>query len=256
MSIFYGIDSNSVSTLFSSLGAEAGAGATSNILSEYYNIRSGVYKKALTAYYSKMDKDEAGSKTTGRKASSSTSVSSDSTKTLKKIKSSADDLKDSAGELVTSGRKSVFNKTAVKKEDGTTVKEYDTDKIYEKVSQFVKDYNSMLDNAEDASSSNIKTKVSNIKKYTESNKNLLGDAGITVNKDGSLSLDKDEFEKADMATVKNIFNGTGSYGYYIQSKSSMLSYYAEAEASKSSTYTSRGGYSYNYSTGDILNSYM
>lgn len=256
MSIFYGIDSNSVSTLFSSLGTEAGAGAGSNILSEYYNIRSGVYKKALTAYYSKMDKEEVSTKATGRRTSSSTSVSSDSAKTLKKIKSSADDLKNSAGELVTSGRKTVFNKTDVKKEDGTTAKEYDTDKIYEKVSEFVKDYNNMLDNAEDASSSNINSKVSNIKKYTDSNKNLLGKAGITVNKDGSMSLDKDEFKKADMATVKSIFNGTGSYGYYIQSKASMLSYYAEAEASKSSTYTSSGGYSYNYNTGDIFNSYM
>lgn len=259
MSIFYGMNSNSVSTLFSGFGTASGMDGTGNILSEYYNIRSGAYKKALTAYYSKIDKSESSRNV--RKSSwdrdnkTSTSISSDSSKTLKNIKSSADDLKNTAGQLVKNSKDSVFKKVEVKGKDGSKKLEYDTDKIYNKVSEFVKDYNDLLDKADDASSSNIRNTLSNIKGYTDSNKRILEKIGISVNKDGEMSIDKEAFKKADMSTVKSLFNGTGSYGYYVQSKASMMSYYAETEASRASTYTSRGGYSYNYSTGDILNSY-
>lgn len=259
MSLFYNYNSNSISTLFSGLGGTAGMNSTSNILSEYYNIRSGAYKKALTAYYSKIDKNEVRkSNYNSRKStstSSSTLISSDSAKTLKNIKSSADNLKNTAGQLVKNSKDSVFKKVEIKGKDGSVKLDYDTDKIYKKVSQFVKNYNDLIDKSDDASSSNIQNTLSNIKRYTDSNSRLLNKIGIDVKENGEMSLDEETFKKSNMTTVKSIFNGTGSYGYYVQSKAAMMSYYAESEASKASTYTSRGGYSYNYSTGEILNSY-
>jgi len=76
--------------------------------------------------------------------------------------------------------------------------------------------------------------------------------GITVNKDDTLSIDKDTFLEADMTKVKNLFNGTGSYGYNVGVKASMVDYYAQYEASKANTYGSSGYYNYNYSYGSQL----
>ena len=68
-----------------------------------------------------------------------------------------------------------------------------------------------------------------------------------------MKIDKDAFEKADMNKVKTLFQGTGSYAYSIESKSSMVNMYAKNEASKSNTYGASGGYTYNYSTGELYN---
>lgn len=237
-----GMNSSMISTLFSGLGGTSSSGTGSmntSILSEYYNIRSGAYKKALTAYYASIDSDSTDK--TGKSSVSksiSASVSSDSSKTLAKVKSSADDMKSTAGELV----------------KGSAFKESD-DEVYKTVSEFVDDYNTMIESSGKSASSNIKNTLQSLENYTLSNKKTLGKIGISIKSDGTLSLNKDELKSADMSSVESVFNGNGSYGYYVQSKASMISYYAENEASKGSTYTSAGGYSYNYKTGDIVNSF-
>ncbi len=241
MAIFYGINSDSVSTLFSGINSSTGMG-NSNILSEYYSIKSGAYKKALTAYYAKTDTDSTKTSVKNNIKDKTTSISSDSTKTLTAIKSSSDDLKKISGELVTKGKDSVFKKS---QED-----------VYKKVEEFANSYNKVLSNAKESSSSNIKNTLSNLKTYTSANKKMLNKIGVSISDDGSLSVDKEKFMAADMSDIKSVFNGTGSYAYYVQSKSAMMSYYAENEASKGSTYTPGGGYSYNYSTGEIVNNFI
>lgn len=234
MSTFFGINSNSVGTLFSSLGSSATSGTTS-MLSDYYSIRNGSYKKLLNAYYSVDGND---------KKSLNTSTASDSTKLLSQIESSTDSLKESADTLLKPGSGSVFDK----KSDG----EYDTDKIYSAVSQFVKDYNSVIENTADSNTTNIASNSKNMITATNSNKTLLSKVGISVKTDGTLALDEDSFKKADMSIAKSLFNGAGSYGYQMSAKASMINYYAEAEAGRASTYNNLGSYSYNYSAGDIL----
>lgn len=233
MANYYGISSDSVGMLFSGLGASSGA-SSGSILSEYYSIKSGAYKKALKAYYSKVDSSEAKSV-----SKSDMSVSKDSTKTLAAIKESADDMKTTAAELV-------------KNKDGYK----DSEKVLSKVKDFVKDYNRMIDEAGNSSSSNITNALKSVMSATDGNNKMLSKIGISIGENGDLSLDEEKFKNADMSTIESLFSGNGSYGYSVQAKSSMISYYASNEASKSNTYTSSGGYSYNYSTGDILSSYI
>lgn len=244
MAVFYGINSDSVSTLFSGLNASSGIGS-SNILSEYYSIKSGAYKKALSAYYAKMDTESSSAsdkKNNIKDTLSSTATSTDSIKTLTNIKDSSDTLKKTAGQLVTKGSDSVFKKSK--------------DDVYSKVNEFVDNYNKLISDANEATSSNIKNTLSNLKNYTSSSKKMLDKVGISINENGKLSLDKEKFMSADISDIKNVFNGTGSYAYYVQSKSAMISYHAENEAAKGNTYTSSGGYSYNYSTGEIVNNFI
>lgn len=234
MSFYYGISSDSVSSLF---GTSASSGSSGSILSDYYSIKNGSYKKLLNAYYSIDDNN--------KQSSSSTSTSNDSTKLLATIESSTDALKKTADELIKSGNKSVFNK----KEDG----EYDKEAILKKVKEFVEDYNEVIETTNDSNTKSIASTSAAMITLTKTNSSLLAKVGIGLESDGKLSINEEVFNKSHMSTVKSIFNGTGSFGYQISAKASMLNYYADHEASKANTYTNGGTYSYNYSSGDILN---
>lgn len=230
MQTFFGVNSDSVGTLLSSISNNSATSFSGGgILSEYYNIKSGTYRKVLDAYYSKIDKS---SETTTNK---NTAISKDSSKTLSNIKENADSLKNSSNDLLTDDSK-------------------DLNSIYKKASSFIDGYNKMLSSSNSSSSTSIKNAVRSLKSYTDSNKQLLGKAGITISDDGKLSINKSEFLESNVSDVKTLFNGRNSYAYNVAGKASMVSGYADIEASRSNTYSLKGGYTYNYSTGDIVNS--
>lgn len=236
MSTFFGINSSAVSTLFSS--ASSAKSGTTDILSDYYSIRNGSYKKLLNAYYSIDDNKKT-------KVTASTSTSSDTTKTLSAIKSSTDALKESADALLKTGSKSLFKTDASGK--------YDVDSIYKAVDSFVKNYNEVIDSTEESNTKNIANTSLSMMTSTKINANSLSKIGITIDKDGKLSLDEKTFKEADMGRVKSLFNGNGSFGYLTSARASMINYYASSEATKSNTYTGSGTYTYNYSAGDMIN---
>lgn len=254
MSYFGLADMNSANTLFSSLnnnfsiGGSAGSG---NILAEYASIRSGSYHKLLKAYYS-----DTGKSAVSDIVNPSTSTSKDSTKQLSKMENAAESLKESADALMTRGTKDVFKQTTITKEDGTTSKEYQKDAIYNKVKSFIDDYNSVVDVTEESNTKSIARASAQMIQLTNANKRLLDDIGISINKDDTLSIDKDTFMAADMNKVKSLFNGAGSYGYNVGVKASMIDYYAQNEASKANTYGSSGKYNYNYSYGSNYSNYI
>lgn len=233
---FYSQNSNSISTLFSSLNTSSTSGTTS-LLSDYYSIRNGSYKKLLTAYYDKLDKGEV--------ESVSNSTSKDSTKTLAGIKSSATELSEATSDLLKKGSKSVFSK-----EDG----EYDMEAIYDGVKKFVDSYNEVIESAGKASSSSIERSTNNLVNTTSANAKSLAKLGIKIGSDDKLTIDEKTFKEAGAEAVKTMFNGAGSYAYNISAKTSQLAYNVNTEANKSATYGSTGAYSYNYSAGDIYDS--
>lgn len=243
MSAYYGITSSGVSTLFSSLSTSSTTmknsfdsmyGLTSSTLDTSYlgtyaSIRNGSYATLVKAYY---EKNEDANVTT-------TSTSTDTVKELKLVESSAEDLKSVADELYSSGS-TLF----ATDDDG----EYDTDAIYEKVSEFVDSYNSLISDSKNINSSTIASAVSNLQNATENYEVLLKKAGITINSDGKLSIDEDTFKQANMSTVKTIFSGTNSLAYQTSAYAATVDYYSAYEATKSNTYTSSGAYSYNYAS--------
>jgi flagellar capping protein FliD len=163
------------------------------------------------------------------------------------IESDSESLTDTAKELYTRSSNQVF-----KKDSGGN---YDTDKIYEKASDFVENYNSVISSAGKSSTSTITNSLSSMKSLTKTNSDALSEIGISVNsKSGTLSIDEETFKNADMDKVKSLFNGTGSYAYGVATQSSMIDSYAQYEASKSNTYTSSGSYSDTYSIGSIVSS--
>jgi ElaB/YqjD/DUF883 family membrane-anchored ribosome-binding protein len=248
-------DSSSISTLFSSLGSSSSSSSgVSDLLgisySDYASIKSGSYGKLLKAYYA-LDSDsstKSSSSDSTEASDTSTSTSKDTSKVLASIESGAEELTDTAKELYTRSNNKVFKKDA----SGN----YDTDTIYNKVSDFVEDYNTLLTSAAKSSTSKISSALSSMKNLTETNETSLSEIGISVNsKSGTLSIDADTFKSADMDKVKNLFNGTGSYAYGVATQSAMIDSYAQAEASKSNTYDSSGSYTYNFSSGSIISAF-
>lgn len=250
MATYFGINSNYASTLFSSGSTNNSGNGLYGLLSEYSSVKSGSYKKLLNAYYAKTEGKGSVDKTEKKNIS----TSRDDTKALTSMKNSADALKEATAALSTSGSKSVFTKESVTDKDGNTSQNYNTDNIYKAVKSFVDGYNNVLDTTSKSNTSSIVNNVKSMITETQSNSDLLKKVGITVNSDSTLTIDEDTFKKSDMTSVKSLFGSTGSYGYQIGVKASMIEMNAASEANKSNTYNSYGSYNYNYTSGDLYNS--
>ena len=142
MATISGYDSSSIGVLFSSLNSgstkTSAMFGTSDLLgisySDYATIQNGSYTKLMKAYYTKEASGDSSS------VSATTSTSKDSSKTLANIESAAEDLKKASETLRTNGDKSLFTKKQTTDKDGKVSYEYDTDKIYKAVSDFVDSY--------------------------------------------------------------------------------------------------------------------
>jgi hypothetical protein len=257
---------NDYSYLFSSLSTSSSSSTSglSSLLSDYASIKNGSYGKLMKAYYSSNASNEvksvASSSTASKTYDTTTgSLSKSETKAYTEVQSTSDNLKDSADTLLATGTKSLFNKKDIttKDENGleSTEKGYDKDAIYSAVSSFVKDYNSVVNAADSVDDTSISNRVTNMESTTSSNSKSLEQLGITINKDNTLSIDKDTFMAADMDKAKTLFNGAGSYAYSVSASASMINYNADYALSKSATYTTNGSYSSTFSTGNLYSYY-
>lgn len=253
------------SYLFQNLSGSKGSSMGNlNFLSDYAAIKNGSYGKLMKAYYAKDTADSSSKASAGKTDNKTdiktTSTAKDSADTLAKIQKSADKLKESADKLIAKGKDSLFSEKEITTKDETgaetTTKGYDVDAIYSAVSDFVKDYNELIDNASDSNSNNVLSKSLTLVNQTAANKNLLEKVGITLNDDDTLSMNEEAFKSANMTTVKSLFNNTGSYAYKASAQASLIDFAAENESSKANTYTMNGTYGNNYSMGSIMDTWF
>jgi len=241
-SVFWNNNYNYFSGLFGNASNNSGLanslfGGGSSLLSDYSMIKSGTYKKLLTAYYKTQEDDSDDSKTTStnQKISSISKTDSKETSKLLAAKSGAENLKSAANKL---GDRSLY-RAAGEDEEGNDV--YKRDEIKKNVKEFVSAYNSYLDSTSSVNSLNILNKSLGAVKQTAANKNLLKDVGITIGADNKLLLDEEKLSKAKMSDLTSLFTGAGSYGYGIGQKAS------EAyRLANSATYSANSRASYNY----------
>lgn len=250
-----------VSYLFSSLGTGAANTAGSDFLIQYASIKNGSYGKLMKAYYSETGNDAVKKLTNSTKNNKvSNAMTSEDAKNIAEVQSTTDSLKESADALLTKGSKSLFTKKDIvtKDENGveTTTKGYDTEAIYKAVNEFVTDYNKVIESVNNVETDSVINRASTMVNASIANKNMLNKIGITINEDSTLSIDKATFEKADMNTVKSMFNDTGSYGYSVSAQASLINFAADQAASKANTYTVNGTYNNAYNTGNIFNTYF
>lgn len=245
-----------VSYLFSSLGSGASGVAGSNLLSDYASIKNGSYAKLMKAYYGGNANDSVKNIAKSNRTTSA-ALSSEESKVYTKIQTGTDALKESADILL---GKSLFEKKVFTKQDEngveSTVKDYDKNEIYSAVSSFVSDYNSVIKAVTDSDDGTVSRRVTNLTNETVSNQKALSGLGIKINLDGTLSLDKETFMKADISKVKSLFNGSGSYAYQVSAQASLINYAADNAMNKGSSYGVNGGYRSDFSSGNLFNGYF
>ena len=210
MSTINGYDSNSISSLFASMGTTSTSSSSTDgllgiNLSDYASIKNGSYGKLMKSYYA-LDEENK----TDKKSKNDTD---DTDATIRSIKTAADDLKDSAAALYSS--KSLFAKDA----NG----EYDMEAIYEKVNAFIEDYNSMIGSVGSAETESIANAGASIVNNTSNNIDMLSKMGISVSgADYTLSIDKEKFMRSDISDIKSMFSGVGSFAYQVGAKASRV----------------------------------
>jgi len=239
----------------------SGISGLSGIYGDYASIRSGSYKKLLNAYYSKVEGSrEATMKMFSQKASTKDKTVSTENDSLLSAKTSADSLGASASNLVNRGKDSIFQKKEIEKvneETGekSTSFEYDKDEIGKAVSQFVSDYNSLLDRAADTDSTKVMSKTLSMISNTNVYKGSLEKIGISVGSDNKLTIDEEKFANANITSVKSLFNDANSFGQRTMQKALQISSEATKEELSARLYTNKGNYkTYDYSS--LLNMYL
>ena len=211
---------------------------TSVNLSDYNSIKTGTYGKLLKAYYKKDDIEDT--KDTTSKKPTTNKVNEPAAKELKEIQTEANGLRDSATALMQRGSKSVF-------------KDEDMKKVYSAVSDFVNDYNSVIEKGAESDSKAIVRGAEGLVSLAGDYEKELNQMGITIDKNDKLSIDKDTFMKADINKVKDLFNGQNSFSYLTSVRAVSIGNTAYSESNKSNLYTGDGNYS-TLTTGDLFNS--
>lgn len=113
-----------------------------------------------------------------------------------------------------------------------------TDDIVSAVKDYVSNYNDVVTAAKSSTLTNKTAYVSNIMTNTATNADKLSEIGITVNSDGTLDIDEDALEAADVSKVKDLFSADSviSYGSTVASRLK----FAGATESTSSTSATGG----------------
>ena len=240
-SLFGGSSNNSVNSAF---------GGLESSLTSLAQIKSGSYGKLVKSYYEKYDSDG------NLKSDTSKKVKADTSK-ISEIRNDSAELSKATDKLLAKGKNSIWEQKEVTDEDGKVTKEYDKDKIYSAVKEYVDAYNELVDSGQKAEGVNILGQISSMVTTSAKAVQTLSKAGITVDGKNHLSVDEDFLKnKANMTYVKDLFNGTGSYAYQVATKASMANSYASndlANVTGLKSYNSTGNYA--ISADDIVSKF-
>ena len=181
------------SDIYSSLlgGSGSDTSGASTLLTDYASIKNGSYGKMMKSYYAKTAEEEA----------------AESGKSSKK--SEAD------GASASAARKFYESATAMNSLDYS---EGNMDELYDKVSEYIKNYNNLITTASKSENAAVKAQADALNDYTYQNYKLFAKLGITMNSDRTLSIDEDTFKKVNektgatnIPTMKTLFQGINSF---------------------------------------------
>lgn len=227
MSTIFSITGTSSNSFIDScLGTSSSSSSSStSSLIDYSLIKSGAYKKLMTAYYANED-------------SSSTSTA----ETKENLETTQSDAKTLAT------KSSALSKT--------TFSEDNRENILKNVKSYVSAYNDLLSSTDDVDDTSVLRNTLWITQQTEANESLLSEVGITIGENNELEVDEDTLNSASLTTLQSLFTGSNSYLSYVTTKSAQT-YAAAASAlnntGSGSAYTSSGSYS-SLTTGSIIDS--
>lgn len=213
-------NSNSSSNLFNSIN-----------LADYASIKNGSYGKTLKAYYKEMDSQQLSSNSKNNVTNNNNSTNKTETGTeadsvkkqeLVDLQKYTNELQSSADKLLKKGSASLFK---------SEYKDSDKEALYKAVSDFVSDYNNMLEKGSASTVGAVARMSGRLEDTANDHKQELEAIGITIS-DGKLSINKDAFMNADMNQVKKVFNEDNSFGEFVSDRTKTIGNAIETEAKK------------------------
>ena len=194
-------------------------------LTDYSMIKSGSYQKLMKAYYAEEAKTTtAKAKDVAKKEDKTSKVKTAADNPeLTKVKAEADSLKTAAS--------AVSSADLWKPADG----KIDTEKVTSAVKDFIKNYNSVVDQSAKVNSKEVANNTKWMTGLASTLSKTLNKVGITVGTDNKLTLNEETFKNANMKTVESLFNGSYSFAGQVESKAGGIS---NASLMSSATYGS------------------
>lgn len=243
MSLTINGNSTGVSTLFQSLSSSNNSSSSvsdmSSLLADYASIKNGSYAKLAKQYYAKnSSSSSSASKELYGEFSSDTKADITSNKSTM---SAAGSVR-SAISSISSDDALFTNKVTKKDENGKETESLDYDKIYSKVSSFVKSYNSLIESAGESDDTTVLRNTLSITNSTDNNKTVLEKAGITVNADNTLSVDKDSIVNGDIDSLKSLFGQKSFYAKSVDTYATNIASQSAQNIYSLGGYTSTGAY--------------
>ena len=207
------------SYLFQSLSSSSGGMGNLNFLSDYASIRNDSYGKLLKTYYAK--KQDSGTEESSKQSRSGDVL--DRILEEKKNPKVSKDVQEANANLTTglsTMRTSVSalqnSQTYTDTENGRSAE----DKVVSAMKAYVSDYNNVLKAARGSTLTNKTAYVANMMSSTAANADKLSEIGVTVNRDGTLSLSAEKLKATDISKVQELFSSDDimSYGSVIASR--------------------------------------
>lgn len=240
---FFGISGNYAGSLFSSISQNRNNQRSNftfapELYQGFSEVSSKGYKSLLKAYYSQ---DTEKTKETTDDVLNSLNKDKNAYVSASTLKSQADSLKNTAT-------------TLIETEDFTKNREG----INDKVKSFANDYNKLLSTAKNSKTNNfnissLNTQLSVLSKV---NQKALGEIGVNVNTDGTLTVDSKKLEAASEESLKKVFGGSSSFGAQVVDKAKYVSENASKYASNNNLYNHQANYYNALNTGSFYNSFF
>lgn len=113
--------------------------------------------------------------------------------------------------------------------------------LYKAFSNFVKDYNALINNTSKSKNSNVVNQANYLTGIVSNNRSAFSKLGVTIGSDKTLSLDEKKFKDADMSAVKDLYSGAYSVAEKMTDKvNSIYRYATQGETLNKQTYDNGG----------------
>lgn len=234
------------SSFFGSGSSSLSSSIYSN-LSQLSSIRSGAYSKALKAYYGKNSETDTSKKTSASRYNNYQYANSE----LTKVSKESSELVAASKKLSDAGKDNLFSNK----------EKYDSDAAFKAANEFVTNYNETLDAVSKTANATVRNSANSMTKMAGIMTKSLGSIGITVEKNGKLTINESEFKNADFDKIKSVLGTNGSFAKIIGSSAQRLESAAEQQNRQSAygagLYGRNGsGYGYYGNTGSGFNGWF
>lgn len=208
------------SYLFQGLSSSGSSLGNLNFLSDYAGIKNGSYAKLMKAYYGTALNTGTGTGSSGRTGTSNILDKILEEKMHPKV---SKESQKANGEL-TAGLTSLNGSVSTLQNDSTYADSTDgrsaADKVATAMKAYVTNYNNVVTAAKDSTLTSKTAYVANMMSSTAANADKLSEIGVTINANGTLTLNEGKLKEADVSRVQDLFSNNNilSYGSMVSSR--------------------------------------